>query len=76
MHHCHKREFLLKFGKDRLRWLQWLYEAKKRYGLVIGRQIRKNAKGFEFREPQPVYNAFLRSKKDDIEDENLWFWNV
>ncbi len=34
-HRCHKREFLLKFSKDRSRWLQWLYEAKKRYGLVI-----------------------------------------
>ncbi len=34
-HRCHKREFLLKFIKDRRRWLQWLYEAKKRYGLVI-----------------------------------------
>lgn len=34
-HRCHKREFLLKFVKDRKRWLQWLYEAKKRYGLVI-----------------------------------------
>ena len=26
---------MLKFSKDRRRWLQWLYEAKKRYGLVI-----------------------------------------
>lgn len=34
-HRCHKREFLLKFTKDRQRWLQWLFEAKKRYGLVI-----------------------------------------
>jgi putative transposase len=34
-HRCHKRELLLKFAKDRRRWLQWLYEAKKRYGLVI-----------------------------------------
>lgn len=34
-HRCHKREFLLKFTKDRLRWMQWLYEAKKRFGLVI-----------------------------------------
>lgn len=34
-HRCHKREFLLKFSKDRLRWLQWLYEARKRYSLVI-----------------------------------------
>ena len=34
-HRCHKREFLLKFSKDRSRWIQWLYEAKKRYGLAI-----------------------------------------
>ena len=34
-HRCHKREFLLKFAKDRRRWLQWLFEAKRRYGLVI-----------------------------------------
>jgi len=29
------REFLLKFSKDRHRYLQWLYQAKKRYGLTI-----------------------------------------
>jgi putative transposase len=34
-HRCHKREFLLKFAKDRQRYLQWLFNAKKRYGLVI-----------------------------------------
>jgi putative transposase len=34
-HRCHKREFLLKFSKDRRRYLQWLYQAKKRYGLTI-----------------------------------------
>ena len=34
-HRCHKREFLLKYAKDRHRWLQWLFEAKKRYGLII-----------------------------------------
>ena len=34
-HRCHKRDFLLKYVKDRHRWLQWLFEAKKRYGLVI-----------------------------------------
>ncbi len=34
-HRCHKREFLLKFGRDRLRWLQWLWEAKKRFGVSI-----------------------------------------
>ena len=34
-HRCHKREFLLKLAKDRRRWLQWLFEAKRRYGLTI-----------------------------------------
>jgi putative transposase len=34
-HRCHKKEFLLRFAKDRKRWLRWLFEAKKRYGLCI-----------------------------------------
>jgi putative transposase len=34
-HRCHKKEFLLKFARDRNRWLYWLFEAKKRFGLSI-----------------------------------------
>ena len=34
-HRCHEKEFLLKFPRDRRRWLHWLFEAKKRYGLQI-----------------------------------------
>ncbi len=34
-HRCHKQEFLLKFERDRRRWLYWLFEAKKRYGLCV-----------------------------------------
>jgi REP element-mobilizing transposase RayT len=34
-HRCHKREFLLKFGRDRRTWIRWLFEAKKRYGLCV-----------------------------------------
>ncbi len=34
-HRCHIREFLLKFSKDRHRYLQWLYQARKRYGLAL-----------------------------------------
>ena len=34
-HRCHKKEFLLKLAMDRHKWIQWLYKAKKRYGLVI-----------------------------------------
>ena len=34
-HRCHKKEFLLKFARDRKRWLQWLFEAKKRFALDV-----------------------------------------
>jgi len=34
-HRCHKKEFLLKFARNRRRWLQWLFEARKRYGLSV-----------------------------------------
>ena len=34
-HRCHKKEFLLKFARDQRRWLQWLFEAKKRFGVSI-----------------------------------------
>ena len=34
-HRCHKRDFLLKFSKDRENWIYWLFEAKKRFGIRI-----------------------------------------
>jgi REP element-mobilizing transposase RayT len=34
-HRCHKKEFLLKFARDRRRWLQWVFKAKKRFGLSV-----------------------------------------
>jgi putative transposase len=34
-HRYHKKEFFLGFGKDRRRWLQWLFEARKRFGLTV-----------------------------------------
>jgi REP element-mobilizing transposase RayT len=34
-HRCHKKEFLLKFAKDRQRWIDRLFEARKRYGIVV-----------------------------------------
>ncbi len=34
-HRCHKKEFLLKFTRDRKRWLRWLFESKKRFGVCI-----------------------------------------
>ena len=34
-HRCHKKEYLLKFARDRERWLKWLFEARKRFGLSV-----------------------------------------
>ena len=35
-HRCHRGEYLLKFARDRRRWIEWLYRAKKRYqGLSV-----------------------------------------
>jgi REP element-mobilizing transposase RayT len=34
-HRCHRKAFLLKFARDRRRYLQWLFEAKKRFGLCV-----------------------------------------
>lgn len=34
-HRCHKKQFLLKFKKDRKQWLRWLYQARRRYRLCI-----------------------------------------
>ena len=62
-HRCHKREFLLKFAKDRRRWLQWLFEAKKRYGLPILNYA-------------VAYGVHLGFKMGDIWPENTYFWNV
>jgi putative transposase len=34
-HRCHQKAFLLKFARDRERYLRWLFEAKKRFGLCV-----------------------------------------
>src|SRR5262249_14281913 len=34
-HRCHRRQFLLRFARDRRTWRRWLYEACKRYGLCV-----------------------------------------
>jgi putative transposase len=42
-HRCHEKAFLLKFSKDRRRYLAWMFEAKKRFGLcVLGYTITSN----------------------------------
>jgi len=34
-HRCHRRQFLLKFVRDRRAWRRWLYEARIRYRLCV-----------------------------------------
>ena len=34
-HRCHRKNFLLKFARDRRSYLGWLFEAKKRFGLSV-----------------------------------------
>lgn len=34
-HRCHRRQFLLRFARDRWAWLHWLYAARKRHGLCV-----------------------------------------
>ena len=35
IHRWHKKDFLLRFARDRQRWLQWLFEGKKRFRAYI-----------------------------------------
>ena len=34
-HRCHQKQFLLKFARDRQHYLRWVFEAKKRFGLLV-----------------------------------------
>jgi putative transposase len=34
-HRCHQKKFLLKFARDRRRYVHWVFEAKKRFGLSV-----------------------------------------
>ena len=40
---CHKKEYLLRFARDKKRWLHWMCKAKQRYGLhVLGYCLTSN----------------------------------
>lgn len=34
-HRCHRHDFLLKFARDRGRYLTWLFQARKRFGMCV-----------------------------------------
>ena len=40
---CHRKQFLLKFARDRRSWVRWPFEARKRFGLcVLNYQVTSN----------------------------------
>jgi putative transposase len=40
---CHRKQFLLKFARDRQAWINWLYQARQRYALcVLNYQVTSN----------------------------------
>lgn len=42
-HRCHEKQFLFRFDRDRRRYLYWLREARRRYGLhVLNYMITSN----------------------------------
>ena len=65
---------MLKFAKDRKRWLQWLYEAKKRYGLVM--KDIEAGESYQLRESAVPYGTHFRAKKCDIGAENTCLRDV
>jgi hypothetical protein len=77
-HRCHKREFLLKFAKDRRRWLHWLFDRVKSIlgALASGRKSIEAGEAYQLREPYSPYSAHFGVKKGDIGHENTYFWNV
>ena len=87
-HRCHKKEFLLKFARNRRRWLEWLYEANKRLGLqilnymvtsnhihlLVSDTIGNNAI-FQLKEDKTPYNADFGTENIDLSLENTRYWN-
>jgi hypothetical protein len=42
---------------------------------ATGRRVQKKVEAFELQESQSPYNVLFDTEKNDIEGENLWFWN-
>ena len=87
-HRCHKREFLLKFGKDKKRWVDWLFEAKKRFGFSIldyavtsnhihslvfdSKGLRKNNFTFSL---APLTSSFDDARSRDSRSASVRLWS-
>jgi putative transposase len=72
-HGCHKREFLLKFAWDRRRWLEWLLEAERRYGVsILNYSVSSNR--IHLREVSAPYVDIFAGENVDLSRKNTFFW--
>jgi hypothetical protein len=84
-HRCHKREFPLKFDKDKKRWTEsiavgdkeFVMETKAKLGAkAIGRRELENNEGYELKEPQSPYNRVFDPEKCSLRLKNDHIWQV
>jgi len=83
-HRCHKREFLLKFAKDRndKKWSRSVAVGSKGFidnvkffmgGLAQGRKKTDAGESYQLRETQILYSDDFGAKKIEIAPENACF---
>jgi hypothetical protein len=81
-HRCHKKEFLLKFGRDRRRWLAVGSEAfvtatKEQLGFKVkGREVVENDGGYEPRESSMSYSGHFGPENEVLRTQNGYLWEL
>ena len=85
-HRCHKREFLLKFSKDRQgEWTgsvavgskPFIESVRESLGFrAKGRDVIKSGEGCQLRESPAPYKVLFEAENEDIDPENTVFWDV
>ena len=68
-HRCHKKKFLLKFTRDHRRYLRWLFEAKKHFGLSV--QLDET---YTLREESEAYGGNFASENNPLTLDNSISW--
>jgi putative transposase len=74
----------LKFARDRHRWLHWVFEAKKRYGLrvlnymVTSNHIHLLVRNIGERDAMPnsIQLMAIRTGQENNENNNFWDNNL
>ena len=85
-HRCHKREFLLKFLKERQdEWTgsiavgskSFIESVKASLGFrAKGRNVIQSGEGYQLRESPAPYKVLFEAESEDIDPENIVFWDV